>query len=83
MLYFWLKNDMCVYCQRITVFLNGMDNLLAHGKPDQTVAVLCPEYIYDFNHKGLLNPPEQNELNLKYVISSSFQKMNLWMPYLY
>ncbi|XP_059386191.1 parathyroid hormone/parathyroid hormone-related peptide receptor-like [Carassius carassius] len=22
------------------------------GKPDQMVAVLCPEYIYDFNHKG-------------------------------
>jgi len=23
------------------------------GKPSQMIAVLCPEYIYDFNHRGL------------------------------
>lgn len=47
------------------------------GKPDQTVAVLCPEYIYDFNHKGLLNHPEQNEIKPEVCNFSSFKKMNL------
>lgn len=35
------------------------------GKPSQLVTVLCPEYIYDFNHRGLHNP-----LQYKYIFST-------------